>query len=98
MAQRSPVTDRIHLAGEVAWEELPAHYAAGDVFAMPGRTRWLGLGLEALGGGGAAAAGARGPPGGPPRGGPGAWGGRGGAGWGPSSPGRGWSPASRSCW
>jgi phosphatidylinositol alpha-1,6-mannosyltransferase len=49
MAQRSPVADRIHLAGEVAWEELPAHYAAGDVFAMPCRTRWLGLDLEALG-------------------------------------------------
>ena len=30
-------------------EELPAHYAAGDVFAMPCRTRWLGLDLEALG-------------------------------------------------
>ncbi|HEY6709173.1 MAG TPA: glycosyltransferase, partial [Actinomycetota bacterium] len=27
----------------------PAHYAAGDVFAMPCRTRWLGLDLEALG-------------------------------------------------
>jgi phosphatidylinositol alpha-1,6-mannosyltransferase len=49
LAARSPVADRIHLAGEVAWEELPAHYAAGDVFAMPCRTRWLGLDLEALG-------------------------------------------------
>ena len=49
LAAASPVADRIHLAGEVAWEELPAHYAAGDVFAMPCRTRWLGLDLEALG-------------------------------------------------
>ena len=49
LAQASPVADRIHLAGEVAWEDLPAHYAAGDVFAMPCRTRWLGLDLEALG-------------------------------------------------
>jgi phosphatidyl-myo-inositol dimannoside synthase len=49
LAAASPVADQIHLAGEVAWEELPAHYAAGDVFAMPCRTRWLGLDLEALG-------------------------------------------------
>jgi len=49
LAAASPVANRIHLAGEVAWEELPAHYAAGDVFAMPCRTRWLGLDLEALG-------------------------------------------------
>jgi len=49
LAAASPVADRIHLAGEVAWEELPAHYAAADVFAMPCRTRWLGLDLEALG-------------------------------------------------
>jgi phosphatidyl-myo-inositol dimannoside synthase len=49
LAGASPVADRIHLAGEVAWEDLPAHYAAGDVFAMPCRTRWLGLDLEALG-------------------------------------------------
>jgi phosphatidylinositol alpha-1,6-mannosyltransferase len=49
LAAASPVADRIHLTGEVAWEELPAHYAAGDVFAMPCRTRWLGLDLEALG-------------------------------------------------
>jgi len=49
LAAASPVADRIHLTGEVAWEELPAHYAAADVFAMPCRTRWLGLDLEALG-------------------------------------------------
>jgi len=49
LAATSPASDRIHLTGEVPWEELPAHYAAGDVFAMPCRTRWLGLDLEALG-------------------------------------------------
>jgi len=49
LAAASPVADRIHLTGEVAWADLPAHYAAGDVFAMPCRTRWLGLDLEALG-------------------------------------------------
>jgi phosphatidylinositol alpha-1,6-mannosyltransferase len=35
--------------GSVPWDELPAHYAAGDVFAMPARTRGKGLDVEALG-------------------------------------------------
>jgi phosphatidylinositol alpha-1,6-mannosyltransferase len=33
----------------VPWEELPAHYGAGDVFAMPCRTRRGGLDVEGLG-------------------------------------------------
>ena len=37
------------LTGAVPWEELPAHYAAGDVFAMPCRTRRGGLEVEGLG-------------------------------------------------
>ena len=37
------------LAGPVAVGELPAHYAAGDVFAMPCRTRRGGLDVEGLG-------------------------------------------------
>ncbi len=49
LAAASPVADRIVLTGEVPWAELPAHYAAGDAYAMPCRTRWLGLDLEALG-------------------------------------------------
>ena len=49
MAAASPAAGRIHFSGEVRWQELPAHYAAGDVFAMPCRTRWLGTDLEALG-------------------------------------------------
>jgi phosphatidyl-myo-inositol dimannoside synthase len=49
LAASSPAADRIVLTGEVPWADLPAHYAAGDVFAMPCRTRWLGLELEALG-------------------------------------------------
>ena len=36
-------------AGSVPWSELPAHYAAGDVFAMPCRTRGSGLDVEGLG-------------------------------------------------
>jgi phosphatidyl-myo-inositol dimannoside synthase len=37
------------LTGSVPWEELPAHYAAGDVFAMPSRTRLAGMDVEGLG-------------------------------------------------
>jgi phosphatidylinositol alpha-1,6-mannosyltransferase len=36
-------------AGSVPWAELPAYYAAGDVFAMPCRTRGRGLDVEGLG-------------------------------------------------
>ena len=35
--------------GAVAEDELPAHYAAGDVFAMPCRTRRGGADVEGLG-------------------------------------------------
>jgi phosphatidyl-myo-inositol dimannoside synthase len=37
------------ITGSVPWQELPAHYNAGDVFAMPARTRGKGLDVEALG-------------------------------------------------
>ncbi|MGY1719729.1 MULTISPECIES: glycosyltransferase family 4 protein [unclassified Blastococcus] len=37
------------LTGPVDHDELPAHYAAGDVFAMPCRTRRGGLDVEGLG-------------------------------------------------
>jgi phosphatidylinositol alpha-1,6-mannosyltransferase len=37
------------LTGSVPWQELPAHYDAGDVFAMPCRTRRAGLEVEGLG-------------------------------------------------
>lgn len=39
----------VKLTGTVPWEELPAHFAAGDVFAMPCRTRNRGLDVEGLG-------------------------------------------------
>jgi len=35
--------------GGVPWAELPMHYAAGDVFAMPCRTRRAGMDVEGLG-------------------------------------------------
>jgi phosphatidylinositol alpha-1,6-mannosyltransferase len=37
------------LTGSVPSATLPSHYAAGDVFAMPCRTRHLGLDVEGLG-------------------------------------------------
>ena len=37
------------LTGSVPFADLPAHYAAGDVFAMPCRTRGRGLDVEGLG-------------------------------------------------
>lgn len=37
------------ITGSVPFESLPAHYRAGDVFAMPCRTRHLGLDVEGLG-------------------------------------------------
>ena len=43
------VPDDVVLTGAVPWEELPAHYDAGDVFAMPCRTRRGGLEVEGLG-------------------------------------------------
>jgi phosphatidylinositol alpha-1,6-mannosyltransferase len=41
--------DHVVMTGSVPWAELPAHYDAGDVFAMPCRTRMRGLDVEGLG-------------------------------------------------
>ncbi|ARQ71216.1 glycosyltransferase family 4 protein [Streptomyces marincola] len=43
------VGEAVRFTGEVPWEELPAHFGAGDVFAMPCRTRRGGLDVEGLG-------------------------------------------------
>jgi phosphatidyl-myo-inositol dimannoside synthase len=43
------VSDAVAFAGEVREEHLAAHYAAGDVFAMPCRSRWANLEVEGLG-------------------------------------------------
>ena len=49
LAAEHGVADDVVTTGSVPWEELPAHYAAGDAFAMPCRTRRGGLEVEGLG-------------------------------------------------
>ncbi|MEV6501319.1 glycosyltransferase family 4 protein [Streptomyces prunicolor] len=49
LARETGVTDSVRFTGAVPWAELPAHYGAGDVFAMPCRTRRGGLDVEGLG-------------------------------------------------
>ncbi len=49
LASGLALTDRVIFAGSVPWPELPGHYSAGDVFAMPCRTRGSGLDVEGLG-------------------------------------------------
>ncbi|MEU1315414.1 glycosyltransferase family 4 protein [Streptomyces tibetensis] len=49
LAHESGVAAAVRFTGAVPWSELPAHYGAGDVFAMPCRTRRGGLDVEGLG-------------------------------------------------
>jgi phosphatidylinositol alpha-1,6-mannosyltransferase len=49
LAGRTGVSGDVVFTGAVPWAELPAHFAAGDVFAMPCRTRRAGLDVEGLG-------------------------------------------------
>ena len=49
LAHELGVRDQVVFAGGVPHAELPAHYAAGDVFAMPCRTRRRGMDVEGLG-------------------------------------------------
>ena len=49
LAAEAGVADHVRFTGSVPWPELPAHYAAGDVFAMPCRTRLAGVDVEGLG-------------------------------------------------
>jgi phosphatidyl-myo-inositol dimannoside synthase len=49
MAERASLTPHVRFTGAVPEDELPAHFAAGDVFAMPCRTRRGGLDVEGLG-------------------------------------------------
>ncbi|WP_335974009.1 glycosyltransferase family 4 protein [Streptomyces sp. CA2R106] len=49
LAARTGVAAAVRFTGSVPWAELPAHFGAGDVFAMPCRTRRGGLDVEGLG-------------------------------------------------
>jgi phosphatidylinositol alpha-1,6-mannosyltransferase len=49
LADETGVAASVRFTGAVPWSELPAHYGAGDVFAMPCRTRRGGLDVEGLG-------------------------------------------------
>ncbi|MGX4692666.1 glycosyltransferase family 4 protein [Streptomyces sp. JNUCC 63] len=49
LAAETRVAASVRFTGPVPWAELPAHYGAGDVFAMPCRTRRGGLDVEGLG-------------------------------------------------
>jgi phosphatidylinositol alpha-1,6-mannosyltransferase len=49
LAERAGVAEHVVFTGPVRWDELPAHHAVGDVFALPCRTRGRGLDVEGLG-------------------------------------------------
>ncbi len=49
LARQTGVERDVVFTGSVPSAELPAHYAAGDVYAMPCRTRNQGLDVEGLG-------------------------------------------------
>lgn len=49
MVQEGGLERDVVFSGSVPFGELPAHYAAGDVFAMPCRSRLRGLEVEGLG-------------------------------------------------
>ncbi|WP_329130929.1 glycosyltransferase family 4 protein [Streptomyces sp. NBC_01476] len=49
LAEHTGVMSAVRFTGAVPWSELPAHHGAGDVFAMPCRTRRGGLDVEGLG-------------------------------------------------
>ncbi len=49
LARRLGVADSVVFAGSVSWDELPAYFDAGTIFAMPCRTRRAGLDVEGLG-------------------------------------------------
>jgi phosphatidyl-myo-inositol dimannoside synthase len=49
LAQQLGVGDSVLFTGPVSWDDLPAYYDAGTIFAMPCRTRRRGLDVEGLG-------------------------------------------------
>jgi phosphatidylinositol alpha-1,6-mannosyltransferase len=49
MVSEAGAADSVVFTGSVPWAELPAYFGAGDVFAMPCRTRLGGADVEGLG-------------------------------------------------
>lgn len=49
LAREHRVEQAVTFAGAVPYAELPQYFRAGDVFAMPCRSRWFGFDIEALG-------------------------------------------------
>jgi phosphatidyl-myo-inositol dimannoside synthase len=49
LSQQLGVADSTLFTGPVSWDDLPAYYDAGTIFAMPCRTRRGGLDVEGLG-------------------------------------------------
>jgi phosphatidyl-myo-inositol dimannoside synthase len=49
LVSQAQVADSVVFTGPVSWDDLPAYYDAGNIFAMPCRTRRAGLDVEGLG-------------------------------------------------
>jgi phosphatidyl-myo-inositol dimannoside synthase len=49
LAESLGLQNHVVITGSVSWPELPNYYRAGDVFAMPCRTRRRGMDVEGLG-------------------------------------------------
>ena len=49
LVKQAGVADSVLFTGPVSWDDLPAYYDVGNVFAMPCRTRRAGLDVEGLG-------------------------------------------------
>ena len=49
LAARLGVAGAVLFTGPVSWDDLPSYYDAGNIFAMPCRTRRAGLDVEGLG-------------------------------------------------
>lgn len=49
LAESLGLGEQVVITGSVPWPELPLYYRAGDVFAMPCRTRRRGMDVEGLG-------------------------------------------------
>jgi phosphatidylinositol alpha-1,6-mannosyltransferase len=49
LVEQAGLADSVLFTGPVSWDDLPAYYDAGNIFAMPCRTRRAGLDVEGLG-------------------------------------------------